>query len=196
MSFGLKSVPFALEAVGVARQRCWQHAWVLDLDIRAFFDSISHELLMRAVRKHTDCAWVLLYIERWLKAPVQLEDGTLEPREKGSPQGSVISPLLANLFLHYTFDRWMTKHHPETRFERFADDILCHCDTEQQARNLKEELEKRFADCGLELHPGKTRIVYCKDDDRRGRYPHEKFDYLGYTFRKRVAEAPGMNSPP
>jgi group II intron reverse transcriptase/maturase len=184
-SYGYRPGKSALEAVGVARQRCWQHAWVLDLDIRAFFDSISHELLLRAVRKHTDCAWVLLYIERWLKAPVQLENGTLEPREKGSPQGSVVSPLLANLFLHWAFDRWMAKHHPETPFERFADDILCHCDTEQQARNLKEELEKRFAECGLELHPGKTRIVYCKDDDRRGRYPHEKFDYLGYTFRAR-----------
>ena len=184
-SYGYRPGKSALDAVGAARQRCWQHAWVLDLDIRAFFDSISHELLLRAVRKHTDCAWVLLYIERWLKAPVQLEDGTLEPRTKGSPQGSVVSPLLANLFLHWTFDRWMAKHHPGTPFERFADDILCHCDTEQQARNLKEELEKRFADCGLELHPGKTRIVYCKDDDRRGRYPHEKFDYLGYTFRAR-----------
>jgi RNA-directed DNA polymerase len=184
-SYGYRPGKSALDAVGAARQRCWQHAWVLDLDIRAFFDSISHELLLRAVRKHTDCAWVLLYIERWLKAPVQLEDGTLEPRTKGSPQGSVVSPLLANLFLHWTFDRWMDKHHPGTPFERFADDILCHCDTEHQARNLKEELEKRFADCGLELHPGKTRIVYCKDDDRRGRYPHEKFDYLGYTFRAR-----------
>jgi RNA-directed DNA polymerase len=184
-SYGYRPGKSALDAVGAARKRCWQHAWVLDLDIRAFFDSISHELLLRAVRKHTDCAWVLLYIERWLKAPVQLEDGTLEPRTKGSPQGSVVSPLLANLFLHWTFDRWMAKHHPETTFERFADDILCHCDTEQQARSLKEELEKRFADCGLELHPGKTRIVYCKDDDRRGRYPHEKFDYLGYTFRAR-----------
>jgi group II intron reverse transcriptase/maturase len=184
-SYGYRPGRSALDAVGAARRRCWQHAWVLDLDIRAFFDSISHELLLRAVRKHTDCAWVLLYIERWLKAPVQLEDGTLEPRTKGSPQGSVVSPLLANLFLHWTFDRWMAKRHPETPFERFADDILCHCDTEQQALNLKEELEKRFADCGLELHPGKTRIVYCKDDDRRGRYPHEKFDYLGYTFRAR-----------
>jgi group II intron reverse transcriptase/maturase len=174
-----------LEAVGVARQRCWQHAWVLDLDIRAYFDSIPHELLLRAVRKHTNCAWVLLYIERWLKAPVQLEDGTLEPREKGSPQGSVISPLLANLFLHWAFDRWMVRHHPETPFERFADDILCHCDTERQARILKGELEKRFAECGLQLHPDKTRIVYCKDDDRRGTYLHEKFDFLGYTFRAR-----------
>jgi len=184
-SYGYRPGKSALEAVGVARQRCWQHAWVLDLDIRAYFDSIPHELLLRAVRKHTNCAWVLLYIERWLKAPVQLEDGTLEPREKGSPQGSVISPLLANLFLHWTFDRWMVRHHPEMPFERFADDILCHCDTERQATILRGELEKRFAECGLALHPDKTRIVYCKDDDRRGTYSHEKFDFLGYTFRAR-----------
>ena len=184
-SYGYRPGKSALEAVGVARQRCWKYAWALDIDIKAFFDSISHELLLRAVRKHTDCAWVLLYIERWLKAPVQLEDGTLEPREKGSPQGSVISPLLANLFLHYTFDRWMTKHHPDIPFERFADDILCHCDSERQAQELKEQLEQRLAECGLELHPSKTRIVYCKDDDRRGHYPNEKFDFLGYTFLAR-----------
>ena len=116
---------------------------------------------------------------------MKLEDGTLEPREKGSPQGSVVSPLLANLFLHWAFDRWMVKHHPETPFERFADDILCHCDTEQQARNLKEELEKRFAECGLQLHPEKTKIVYCKDDDRRGNSKNESFDFLGYSFRAR-----------
>jgi RNA-directed DNA polymerase len=184
-SYGYRPGKSALDAVGVARKRCWRYDWALDLDIRAYFDSISHELLLRAVRKHTDCAWVLLYIERWLKAPVQLEDGTLEPREKGSPQGSVVSPLLANLFLHYTFDRWMAKHHPDIPFERFADDILCHCSSEQQARDLKETLERRFAECGLELHPNKTHIVYCKDDDRRGHYPNEKFDYLGYTFRAR-----------
>ncbi|MGA7383031.1 MAG: group II intron reverse transcriptase/maturase [Terriglobales bacterium] len=184
-SYGYRPGKSALEAVGVARQRCWKYAWALDIDIKAFFDSISHELLLRAVRKHTDCAWVLLYIERWLKAPVQLEDGTLEPREKGSPQGSVISPLLANLFLHYAFDRWMSKHHPDIPFERFADDVLCHCDSERQAQELKEQLEQRLAECGLELHPSKTRIVYCKDDDRRGHYPNEKFDFLGYTFRAR-----------
>jgi len=184
-SHGYRPGKSALEAVGVARQRCWRHAWALDLDIRAYFDSIPHELLLRAVRKHTNCAWVLLYIERWLKAPVQLEDGTLEPRQKGSPQGSVVSPLLANLFLHWAFDRWMVRNHPEIPFERFADDLLCHCDTEHQARILKDELEKRFAECGLELHPDKTHIVYCKDDDRRGTYAHEKFDFLGYTFRAR-----------
>lgn len=182
-SYGYRPGKSALDAVGVARKRCWRYDWALDLDIRAFFDSISHELLLRAVRKHTDCAWVLLYIERWLKAPVQLEDGTLEPRETGSPQGSVVSPLLANLFLHWTFDRWMAKHHPDIPFERFADDLLCHCSSEQQARDLKGTLERRFAECGLALHPDKTHIVYCKDDDRRGHYPNEKFDYLGYTFR-------------
>lgn len=184
-SYGYRPRKSALDAVGVARKRCWRYAWVLDLDIRAYFDTIPHDLLLKAVRKHTDCAWVLLYIERWLTAPVQCEDGTREPREKGTPQGSVISPLLANLFLHYAFDRWMAQHHPNIPFERFADDILCHCVSEKQAQWLKRVLEGRFAACGLELHPQKTKIVYCTDDDRRGHYPNEKFDYLGYTFRAR-----------
>ena len=184
-SYGYRPGKSALDAIGVARERCWRYDWVLDLDIRAYFDTISHDLLLKAVRKHTDCRWVLLYIERWLKAPVQLEDGTLEPREKGTPQGSVISPLLSNLFLHYAFDRWMAKHHPNIRFERYADDMLCHCCSEAQARWLWGVLERRFAECGLELHPQKTKIVYCKDDDRRGHYPNEQFDFLSYTFRPR-----------
>jgi RNA-directed DNA polymerase len=184
-SYGYRPGKSALDAVGVARERCWRYAWVLDLDIKSYFDTISHELLLRAVRKHTDCPWVLLYIERWLKAPVQLEDGTLEPREKGTPQGSVISPLLSNLFLHYTFDRWMARNHPDIPFERFADDALCHCVNEAQAKTLKEALEKRFAECGLQLHPEKTKIVYCKDDDRRGNSKNESFDFLGYSFRAR-----------
>jgi group II intron reverse transcriptase/maturase len=184
-SYGYRPGKSALEAVGVARQRCWRYDWVLDLDVRAYFDTIPHDLLLRAVRKHTDCAWVLLYIERWLNAPVQLDNGTLEPWRQGTPQGSVISPLLANLFLHYVFDRWMASHHPRIAFERFADDILCHCRSEAQAGRLKRRLERRFAECGLELHPEKTKIVYCRDDDRRGHYPNEKFDFLGYTFRAR-----------
>jgi RNA-directed DNA polymerase len=153
------------------------------------FDSIPHDLLLKAVRKHTDCTWVLLYVERWLKASVQMENGTLEPREKGTPQGSVISPLLANLFLHYTFDRWMAVYQPGIRFERYADDIVCHCSSEWQAKFLKGALERRFGACGLELHPNKTRIVYCKDEDRRGHYPNEKFDFLGYTFRPRRSKS-------
>jgi RNA-directed DNA polymerase len=184
-SYGYRPGKSALEAVGVARERCWRYAWVLDLDIRAFFDTLPHDLLLRAVRKHTDCHWVLLYIERWLKAPVQLEDGTVEPREKGTPQGSVISPLLSNLFLHYAFDQWMAKHPPEIPFERFADDILGHCQSEAQATRLRGVLEQRFTPCGRELHPEKTRIVSGKDDDRRGHYPNEQFDFRGYPFRPR-----------
>ena len=151
------------------------------------FDSIDANLLMRAVRKHTDCAWVLLYIERWLKAPEQMADGSLVARERGTPQGGVISPLLANLFLHYAFDLWMRRNYPDIPFERYADDAICHCRSEAQARTLSASLERRFAECGLTLHPEKTKIVYCKDDDRRGTYPDQKFDFLGYTFRPRLS---------
>jgi group II intron reverse transcriptase/maturase len=133
-SYGYRPGKSALEAVGVARQRCWRYNWVLDLDIRRYFDSIDHTLLMRAVRKHTDCNWVLLYIDRWLKAPVQLENGTLAPREQGTPQGSVRSPLLANLFLHDAFEKWMQRHYPHIPFERFADEAICHCASEAQAQ--------------------------------------------------------------
>lgn len=190
-SYGYRPGKSALDAVGVARQRCWRHAWVLDLDIRAFFESIDMTLLMRAVRKHTDCPWVLMYIERWLKAPVQMADGSLIGRDRGTPQGGVISPVLANLFLHYAFDMWMQRNHPDIPFERYADDAICHCQTEEQAVALRDALEKRFADCGLTLHPEKTKIVYCKDDDRRGNHSNHKFDFLGYTFRPRLARRRG-----
>jgi len=188
-SYGYRPKKSALQAIGVARRRCWHRDWVLDLDIRAFFDQIDHNLLMHAVHKHTDSAWVVLYIERWLKAPVQLPDGSLERRERGSPQGSVISPLLANLFLHYAFDKWITDHHPNIWFERFADDICCHCRSLAQAEWLKATLEKRFRDCGLELHPEKTKIVYCQDGDRKLDYPVTSFDFLGYTFRARRSKS-------
>lgn len=184
-SYGYRPGKSALDAVGQARQRCWRYDWVLDLDIQAYFDSIDPELLLRAVRKHTQCPWVLLYIGRWLKAPVQLPDGTLVERERGTPQGAVVSPLLANLFLHYAFDRWMQRHCPQIPFERFADDAICHCTSEAQARWLRDSLERRLADCGLRLHPEKTKIVYCKDSDRKGSYDHESFDFLGYSFRPR-----------
>ena len=152
------------------------------------------DLLMRAVRKHTDCPWVLLYIERWLKAPMQMADGSLVARERGTPQGGVISPILANLFLHYAFDIWMRRNHPDIPFERYADDVICHCRSEEQARTLRASLETRFAECGLTLHPDKTKIVYCKDDDRRGDYPDQKFDFLGYTFRPRLSRRRRMGS--
>jgi len=138
------------------------------------------------VRKHTDCPWVLLYIDRWLKAPVQMPDGSLVGREKGTPQGGVISPLLANLFLHYAFDMWMRRNFPDIPFERYADDAICHCRTEGQAMALRAALDVRFADCGLTLHPDKTKIVYCRDESRRDTHPIFKFDFLGYTFRPRL----------
>ena len=154
-------------------------------DIKGFFDSIGHELMMRAVRAHTKEKWVLLYIERWLKAPVEMLDDTLEFPKKGTPQGGVVSPLLANLFLHYAFDKWISREFPDIPFERYADDAVCHCKNQAQAERLKHELEVRMKEVGLELHPEKTKIVYCKDDLRRKEYPRVSFDFLGYTFRSR-----------
>ena len=188
-SYGYRPEKSALQAVGVARQRCFVYHWVLDVDIKGFFDHIEHELLMRAVRKHTDCKWVLLYIDRWLKAPAQLEDGTLIPREEGTPQGGVISPLLANIFLHYAFDLWMRRNYPSIPFERYADDVICHCRSEQQAQELQRSIGQRLAECGLELNVQKTKVVFCKTTRRPGSYPSESFDFLGYTFRPRKANS-------
>jgi RNA-directed DNA polymerase len=184
-SYGYRPGKSALAAVGAARERCWRYNWVIDLDIRGFFDNLDHALVMRAVGKYTQSRWILLYVERWLKAPIKLEDGTLVEREKGTPQGGVASPLLANIFLHLAFDEWMRSKHPEAPFERYADDIVVHCKREEQAQQLLKAIEKRLAQCRLELHPEKTKIVYCKDDDRRETYANEKFDFLGYTFRAR-----------
>ena len=157
----------AHDALAVARKRCWNKDWVLDLDVGAFFDSVGHDLLMKAVAHHTDERWVLLYIQRWLKAPMTMTDGTTAPRETRTPQGSPISPLLANLFMHYAFDKWMDREHSGCPFERYADDVVIHCDTEQQARQLCADLAARLGSLGLELHPDKTKIVYCKDTKRR-----------------------------
>ena len=186
-SYGYRPGRSAIDAVRIARQRCWRYDWVLDLDVQAFFDSLDHELLLRALRKHTDVPWVLLYVERWLKAPMQGEDGSLEPRDAGTPQGGVASPILANLFLHYAFDMWMARNHPRIPFERYADDVICHCRTRREAEALQASLEARFVSCGLALHPTKTRIVYCKDTNRRDSYPDVTFDFLGYTFQPRLA---------
>jgi len=188
-SYGYRPGKSAIEAVGVARQRCWRYDWVVDLDIKGFFDNLDHGLVMRAVRKHTDCKWILLYIERWLKAPAQLEDGTRVNRDKGTPQGGVASPLLANLFLHYAFDKWMKEKYPTIPFERYADDAIVHCSSEKQSKWIKTKIERRLSQCRLELHPKKTKIVYCKDGKRQGSYQDESFDFLGYTFRPRRAKS-------
>ncbi len=186
-SYGYRPRRSAIDAVRKARQRCWRSGWVLDIDVQGYFDGIDWELLLKAVRQHTDCPWVLLYIERWLKAPVQMEDGSVEPRTAGTPQGGVVSPILSNLFLHYAFDMWMVREYPDVPFERYADDIICHCRSEQEARALWNALEARFTACRLVLHPQKTKLVYCKDTNRRGDFPIQSFDFLGYTFRPRKA---------
>jgi len=187
-SYGYRPGKSAAEALAMTRQRCWRSAWVIDLDIRGFFDNLDHALMMRAVGKYTQCRWIVLYVTRWLEAPMQLEDGTLALRTKGTPQGGVVSPLLANMFLHLAFDDWMRKMHRDVPFERYADDIVAHCKTEEQAQQVLGSIKRRLEHCRLAVHPDKTRIVYCKDDDRTGRHPEEKFDFLGYTFRPRRAK--------
>lgn len=186
-SYGYRPGRSALDAVSACRQRCWKNDWVVDLDIRAFFDTISHSLLLKAVSRHTDQRWVLLYIERWLAAPLQRRDGALVSRDRGTPQGSAISPLLANIFLHYAFDRWMDREHPAFPFERYADDVVVHCGTESQALMVRAMIGQRFERVGLELHTDKTRIVYCKDSNRTASAEHERFDFLGFTFAPRAA---------
>ncbi|MEO3781156.1 group II intron reverse transcriptase/maturase [Micromonospora sp. B11E3] len=186
-SYGYRPGRSALDAVGRCRERCWRNDWVVDLDIRVFFDSVDHSLMLKAVERHTDQTWILLYVRRWLKAPMQRQDGSLVARDRGTPQGSAISPVLANLYLHYAFDMWLVREFPTVTFERYCDDAVIHCGSEEQARQVRDALAQRLAQVGLELHPDKTRIVYCKDADRRGDHEVTSFTFLGYTFRPRLA---------
>ena len=191
-SYGYRPRKSALDAVGVTRERCWKYDWVLEFDIKGLFDNLPHELLLKAVRKHVKCKWALHYIERWLTAPMEKE-GLIIERTRGTPQGGVISPILSNLFLHYAFDLWVTRTHPGLPWCRYADDGLVHCRSEQEAEALKAELQTRLAECGLEMHPTKTKIVYCKDGKRKGRYPNVTFDFLGYQFRPRKVRSSRNN---
>lgn len=187
-SYAYRLEKSALDAVGVARERCWRYDWCIDLDIRGFFDNLDWELALKALRYHTDCKWILLYIERWLKAPIQKEDGTLVERTKGTAQGSCISPLIVNIFMHHALDDWIRRHYPSIKFERYSDDLIVHCRSEKQARFILDKIERRLNLCKLEPHPEKTRIVYCKDNNRKGSHEHESFTFLGYTFRARLAK--------
>ena len=186
-SYGYRPGRSALDAVAACRERCWKTNWVIDLDIEKFFDSVPWDLVVKAVEANTDLPWVVLYVRRWLAAPLQLPDGTLHQRERGTPQGSAVSPVLANLFLHYAFDVWMARELPTVRFERYVDDAVVHCVSESQARKVGTAIAERMVEVGLRLHPEKTRIVYCKDGKRRDEFADTAFTFLGYTFRPRGA---------
>ena len=184
-SYGYRPGRSALDAVEACRGRCWKTDWVIDLDIQKFFNSVRWDLVVKAVEANTDLLWVVLYVKRWLEAPLQLPDGTLQKRDRGTPQGSAVSPVLANLFLHYAFDLWMAREFPAVKFERYVDDAVVHCKSEVQARAVLAAIAERMEQVGLRLHPDKTRIVYCKDGKRRGSYEHTSFTFLGFTFQQR-----------
>jgi RNA-directed DNA polymerase len=188
-SYGYRPNKSAHDALAACRERCWKYDWAIDLDVQKFFDEVPSDLVVRAVEAVTDCRWVLLYVKRWLAAPLEHPDGSLEQREKGTPQGSAISPSLANLFMHYAFDSWMAREFPDCPFERYADDGVVHCKSRRQAEYVLAAIAARLEEVGLRLNPDKTRIVYCKDSNRRGEHEHTSFTFLGFAFRPRKAQA-------
>jgi group II intron reverse transcriptase/maturase len=187
--YGYRPHRSALDAVSRCRQRCQKKNWVLDLDVEKFFDTVDHDLLLKAVEVNTDQPWVMLYVKRWLTAPWQLPDGTVAGRDRGTPQGSAISPVLANLFMHYAFDLFLGREFPTVQFERYADDAVVHCATERQARHVWAALEARMVEVGLRLHPDKTKLVYCHDANRPGSFESDKFTFLGFQFRPRTVKS-------
>lgn len=190
-SYGYRPGRSPLDAVEACRKRCFKYPWVLDCDIIGFFDNVPHDLIVKAVEANTRQKWVVLSVKRWLKAPLEHPDGTLEQRDRGTPQGSAISPLLANLFLHYAFDQWMAREIPSVPFERFCDDIVVHGASEKQIQHVGQRIAARLHEVGLQMHPDKTRIVYCQQDGRDGSYEHTSFTFLGFTFHRRAARGPG-----
>jgi len=195
-SYGYRPNKSAHDAIKITRERCWKYDWVIEFDIKGLFDNLSHKLLMKALKHHCDCKHTLLYIERWLEVPLIKNDGEILARTQGTPQGGVISPLLANLFMHYAFDAWVRRTFSEIPFCRYADDGLLHCQSKKQAEHVLEQLGKRFQECGLELHPKKTKIIYCKDRNRKAEYENIQFDFLGYTFRpRRCVDKKGVVHP-
>ena len=186
-SYAYRKGKSAHDAIKVTQERCWKNDWVIEFDIKGLFDNISHALLLKAVRKHVSSNWAILYIERWLKAGMINSNGNKIIRDKGTPQGGVISPLLANLFLHYAFDAWMKREFSTLSWCRYADDGLIHCSSLEQAKYVRDKLSRRFEECGLELHKEKTHIIYCQDSNRKEKFIKTDFDFLGFKFRKRVA---------
>lgn len=188
-SYGYRPGRSALDAVARCRERCWGNDWVIDLDIQKFFDSVPWDLIVKAVEANTDQPWVILYVKRWLTAPMQMPDGSLAERDRGTPQGSAVSPVLANLFLHYAFDEWMARRFPSVPFERYVDDAVVHCRSESQAKMLVTAIGERMEQLGLRLHPDKTRTVYCRDGRRTSSFEHTAFDFLGFTFGARAVRS-------
>jgi len=186
-SYGYRPGKSAKQAIAVTRRRCWQYDWVVEFDIRAAFDQIDHALLIKAVRRHIKDDWILLYIERWLTAPFETADGVSSPRTRGTPQGGVVSPILMNLFMHYAFDSWMKRTYPQCPFARYADDAVVHCRSQAQAEAVMRSIALRLEECGLTMHPEKSKIVYCKDSNRTCPYPNVQFTFLGFSFRPREA---------
>lgn len=186
-SYGYRPNKSAHDAIDITRKRCWKYNWVLEFDIKGLFDNINHDLLIKAVEKHTEVPWEILYIKRWMKAPLK-RGNTIINRICGVPQGGVISPVLANLFLHYAFDKWMKIKFPNNPWCRYADDGIIHCKTLAQAQYIMTCLKKRLKECNLEIHPDKTKIIYCKDSNRVDNYINIEFTFLGYTFRPRKAK--------
>ena len=185
-SYGYRPLKSAHQALDQVRQNTWKRDWVIDMDIKGFFDEVSHELLMKALRRHVSEKWVLMYIKRWLESPIETESKEKVYREgKGTPQGGVISPLLANLFLHYVFDKWLEKTYPNLMFVRYADDIIVHCKTNQEAEQVLESIKCRMEECQLRLHEKKTKIVYCKKYKKQSASKTIKFDFLGFSFQPR-----------
>lgn len=189
-SYGYRPKRNAHQALESVRENCRKTDWVIDLDIKGFFDNIDHNKLMLAVRKHVPEKWCIMYIQRWLQMPVLTKSGELIQKQgKGTPQGGVISPLLANLFLHYAMDMWLEQTHPTVSYVRYADDAIMHCRNKAQAEDVLKTLKERMLKCGLELHPEKTKLVYCKDYRRQENHEMVKFDFLGYSFQPRSTKS-------
>jgi RNA-directed DNA polymerase len=186
-SYGYRKGKSAHDALKITRERCWQYDWVVEFDIKGLFDNIDHDLLLKALKHHCKIKWVLLYVERWLKASIQMQDKSIVERDKGTPQGGIVSPILANLFMHYVFDVWIRRKMPNIPLCRYADDGILHCRSYQEAEEVLRKIIERFKECGLEIHPEKSQIVYCRDGKRRRKHKVKAFDFLGYTFRPRMS---------
>jgi len=185
-SFGYRPGRSAHDALTQCQENCITRGWVIDLDIKGFFDNINHKLMMQLLQQHTQEKWALMYINRWLKAGIEQKDGSIATRMKGTPQGGVISPLLANIYLHHTFDKWMDEINPLNPFERYADDIVIHCRSKEEAEQLLTQLANRMQEYSLTLHPEKTKIVYCNNYQRYGKDDNESFTFLSYSFQPRT----------